>query len=88
MLSNKSRYEGGVSSLGVPGVPWTSYLNQGEADYAHQIILAPPDIQTFLRPCDNKYVVEIAVIINFSVLVHYTTEDFPSVLGTRTSVYA
>ena len=25
------------------------------ADYAHQIILAPPDFQTFLRPCNvNK----------------------------------
>ena len=32
--------------------------------------------------------VEIAVIITFSVLVHYTIEDFPSVLGTRTSVHA
>ena len=48
----------GVSSLGVPGVPWHSQIlaNQltlsqpREADYAHHIILTPPDFQTFLRP--------------------------------------
>ena len=29
------------------------HLSQPEgADYAHQIILAPPDLQTFLQPCD------------------------------------
>ena len=26
----------------------------GGADYAHQIIMAPPDYQTFLRPCILK----------------------------------
>jgi len=48
----------GLSSLGVPEVPWhpqiladqlTLFQPRG-ADYAHQIILAPPDFQTFLRP--------------------------------------
>ena len=47
-----------LSSLGVPGVPWhpqiladqlTLFQPRG-ADYAHQIILAPPDFQTFRRP--------------------------------------
>ena len=27
-----------------------TYLNQGGTDYVHQIVLAPPDFQTFLRP--------------------------------------
>ena len=51
----------GLLSLGVPGgtMPWhpqiladqfTLYQPRG-ADYAHQIILAPPDFQTFRRPC-------------------------------------
>ena len=51
----------GVSSLGLPGgamAPWHPHiladqltLSQPEgADYAHQIILAPSDFQTFLRP--------------------------------------
>ena len=54
----------GLSSLGVPGVhgKWqpppfqilsdllTPFQPRG-ADYAHQIILAPPDIQTLRRPC-------------------------------------
>ena len=44
----------GLSSLGVPGVPWladqlTLYQPRG-ADYAHQMILAPLDFQTFRRP--------------------------------------
>ena len=47
----------GVSSLGVPEVPWhpqilvdrlTLYQPEG-ADYAHQIILAPPDFPTVLH---------------------------------------
>ena len=51
----------GVSSLGVPGVPWhpqiladqlTLSQPRGE-DYAHHIILAPPDFQTFRRPCNH-----------------------------------
>ena len=42
------------------GVPWhpriladqlTLSQPQRGADYAHQMILAPPDFQTFLRPC-------------------------------------
>ena len=44
----------GVSSLGVPGMPWHPQiladqltLSQPDgADYAHQIILAPPDFLT------------------------------------------
>ena len=48
----------GVSSLGMPGVPWHPQiladqltLSQPEgADYAHQIVLAPPDFQTLRRP--------------------------------------
>ena len=51
-----------LSSLGVPGVPWHTQIladqltlfQPGEADYAHQIIMAPPDFQTFLRPCCKK----------------------------------
>ena len=53
----------GLSSLGVPGVPWHPQiladqltLSQPEgAVYAHQIILAPPDFQTFLWPCRQLY---------------------------------
>ena len=49
----------GVSSLGVPVVPWHPQiladqltLSQPEgAVYAHQIILVPPDFQTLLRLC-------------------------------------
>ena len=45
----------GLSSLGVPGVSWhpqnlADQLTLSQpwgADYAHQIILAPPDFQTF-----------------------------------------
>ena len=52
----------GLSSLGVPGVPWHPQILADQltlsqprgADYAHQIILAPPDFQTFLRPCIAK----------------------------------
>ena len=45
----------GLSSLGVPGVPnfgrsFNPISTKG-ADYAHQIILTPPDFQTFRRPC-------------------------------------
>ena len=28
-------------------------VNQAGADYAHQMIMAPPDFQTFLRPCSE-----------------------------------
>jgi hypothetical protein len=31
---------------------------QEEADYAHQIILVPADIQTFLRPWNWKYSIQ------------------------------
>ena len=31
-------------------------LSLGGADYAHQIILAPPDFQTFIRPCNSHRV--------------------------------
>ena len=49
----------GLSSLGVPGVPCHPQILADQltlsqprwADYAHQIILAPPDFQTFRRPC-------------------------------------
>ena len=46
----------GVSSLGVPWHPQIladqlTLSQPGGADYARQIILAPPDFQTFLRPC-------------------------------------
>ena len=48
-----------LSSLGVPGVPWHPHILADQVtlsqprgtDYAHQIILAPPDFQTFRRPC-------------------------------------
>ena len=48
----------GLSSLGVPGVPWQPQILADQftlsqprgVDYAHQIILAPPDFQTFRRP--------------------------------------
>ena len=48
----------GLSSLGEPGVPWHPHfvadqltLSQPRgADYAHQLMLAPPAFQTFLRP--------------------------------------
>ena len=56
--SKQSRSQLGLSSLGLQGVPWHSQIladqltlaQQREADYAHQIILAPPDFQTFRRP--------------------------------------
>ena len=58
--STKNVVHSGLSSLGVPGVPWHKHpqiladqltLSQpGGADYAHQIIQASPDFQTFLRP--------------------------------------
>jgi hypothetical protein len=52
----------GVSSLGVPGMPWHPQIladqltlsqpgEGGGADYSHPIIHAPPDFQTFLWPC-------------------------------------
>ena len=51
----------GLSSLGVPGVPWHPQfladqltLSQPRgADYAQQIILGlgPPEFQTFQQPC-------------------------------------
>jgi hypothetical protein len=49
----------GLSSLGVPGVPWHPQILVDQltlsqprgADYTLQIILAPPDFQTFRRPC-------------------------------------
>ena len=48
----------GVSSLGVPGGAWYPQIladqltlpQPGGADYAHLIILAPPDFQILLRP--------------------------------------
>ena len=47
----------GVSSLG-GGIPWHTQIladqltlsQPGGVDYTHQIILALPDFQTFLRP--------------------------------------
>ena len=53
----------GVSSLGVPGVPWHPQILADQltpsqpvgADYAHQIILAPPDFQIFLQPWITRY---------------------------------
>ena len=49
----------GLSSLGVPGVPFHPQILADQlilsqprgADYLHQIILAPPDFHTFQRPC-------------------------------------
>ena len=60
--SHFSDTQSGLSSLGVPGVPWHLQfladqltLSQPRgADYAYQIIqklLAPPNFQTFRRPC-------------------------------------
>ena len=48
----------GVPSLRVPGVPWHTQIladhstlyQPGGPGYAHQIMLAPLDFQTFLRP--------------------------------------
>ena len=53
----------GLSSLGVPGVPWHPQiladeltLSQPEGgDYSRLMILAPPDFQTFLRPWDRLH---------------------------------
>ena len=51
-----TEYLPGLSSLGL-GVPWhilTDQLTLSQprgADYAHQMILAPPDFLTFRRPC-------------------------------------
>ena len=52
-----TRAKAGLLSLGVPGHPQILAdqltLSQPRgADYAHQIILAPPDFQTFRRPCN------------------------------------
>ena len=33
----------------------------GGANYAHQIILAPPDFQTFLRPCHISWILELLI---------------------------
>ena len=52
----------GLSSLGVPGVPWHPQISSDQltlsqprgADYAHQIILAPSDFQTFRQPCVDE----------------------------------
>ena len=44
MIANKQRNITGLSSLGVRG-------GGAEAEYAHQMILAPPDFQILLRPC-------------------------------------
>jgi len=58
--------DSGLSSLEVPGVPWPLQILADQltlsqprgADYTHQIILAPPDFQTFRRPCDCVVIVE------------------------------
>ena len=58
-ISDKLMLPKGLSSVGVPGVPWhpqilADWLTLSQprgADYAHQIILAPTDFQTFRRPC-------------------------------------
>ena len=58
MVSNKeASLVSGLSSLGVPWHPQIladqltgPILTKGE-DYAHQMTLAPPNIQTFRRPC-------------------------------------
>ena len=55
----------GLSSLGVLGVLSAmaptdlgrSVKKGGGADYAHQMILAPPDCHTFRRPCGAQAVV-------------------------------
>ena len=55
-------YEAGLLSPGVPGVPWPPQILADQltlsqprgAGYADQIILAPPDFQTFLRLCEAK----------------------------------
>ena len=59
-LSTRLTNMPGPSSLGMPGVPWPSpsqicadqlaLFQPRGASYAHQMILAPPDFQTFLRP--------------------------------------
>ena len=42
----------GVSPLGVHHPDQLTLSQPGEADYAQQIKLTPPDFQTFLWPCD------------------------------------
>ena len=49
----------GLSPLEVPGVPWHPPSLEDQlilaqprgADYAHKVILASPDFETFRRPC-------------------------------------
>ena len=45
----------GVSWLKVYDVLHYLVFTHGGADYAHQIVLAPPNFQTFLRPCIDKF---------------------------------
>ena len=55
---NLKIFNTGVSSMGVAGVPWHPKIladqltlsQPGWVNYAHQIILAPPDFQTFQWP--------------------------------------
>ena len=59
MVSHTSSSPAGLSSLGVPGVPWHPQILAYQltlsqpvgADYAPTSLLTPPDFQTFLRPC-------------------------------------
>ena len=68
-------FTAGLSSLGVPGVPWHPHiladqltLSQSRgADYSHQIILAPPDFQTFLRPCYENSFSRFTIVARISV---------------------
>ena len=49
-----SIFHAGLSSRGHPQILEDQLTNISQprgADYAHQIILAPPDFQTLLRPC-------------------------------------
>ena len=71
-VRQKTLYISGLSSLGVPGGTPQIFADQltlsqpRGADYAHQIILAPPDFKTFRRPCNVWY--QILVIIDNSLL--------------------
>ena len=55
----RCQHRSGVSSLGVPGVPWHSHIlvdqfalsQPGGADYAPTLLLAPLGFQIFLWPC-------------------------------------
>ena len=65
--------------MGVPEVPWqprilVDQLNLSQlqgADYAHQMIVAPPDFQTFLRPCFDEQGEGLGVYVRRGSVMFY-----------------